>query len=385
MTTAELLAALARECSNGVSFDPMALRLLRQKVSFEDCQIDDLKAEMFQLGSGLWYSREMVLGDESWPVIEKQLMEWLEEYSCFSAERLLSVFRSYFIHITTPEDCAALLRHLGLTVAVLGKGGHLCFLPPPDLDDGLATISETISGWIEEADGTLTFHEIQQALPHLTTEALEGIRERFLPEVHEADVGGVRCWRSTESITLPDDFSEKLTTIIDTLVELEENVTPTKLEFALNLFYRTHFRKEYALLDNDIFIRVCARKYQGGNNVFPNAKKTHVRANEVSASGKRLRSPNTRFCNLGLAVGTELVFTKDPHISCIVRDDINQVEYDGKAWAISKLAIHLLGVSSANGFCHFSYDGETLWERRLRLEREGQPKRIPGSGDAAAH
>jgi hypothetical protein len=52
-----------------------------------------------------------------------------------------------------------------------------------------------------------------------------------------------------------------------------------------------------------------------------------------------------------------------------VLDDFNQVEYDGKAWAISALTIHLLGASSANGFCHFRYEGEILWDRRLRLER----------------
>jgi hypothetical protein len=65
MTTAELLSSLARECPNGVSFDPMAVRLLRQKVLFEDWQIEELKAAMFQLGNGLWISREMILEDES--------------------------------------------------------------------------------------------------------------------------------------------------------------------------------------------------------------------------------------------------------------------------------------------------------------------------------
>ena len=53
-------------------------------------------------------------------------------------------------------------------------------------------------------------------------------------------------------------------------------------------------------------------------------------------------------------------------------DDINQVEYDGNAWSISSLAMHLLGGSSANGFCFFSYEGEVLWDRRLRLEQEGK-------------
>lgn len=85
---------------------------------------------------------------------------------------------------------------------------------------------------------------------------------------------------------------------------------------------------------------------------------------------KRVRSPNTRFRILDVPIGAKLVFTKDSHVTCTVLDESNQVEYDGKPWAISTLVMHLLNVSSANGFCHFSYGGETLWERRLRLNRE---------------
>jgi len=178
----------------------------------------------------------------------------------------------------------------------------------------------------------------------------------------------VPCWRSVDGIPLPEDFSEKLTTIVDTLVVLDEKVSAAKLEFALNLFYRIRLREEYALLDNDTFMRVCAKHYQGGNDVFPITIKSRVKAKDLSVPRRRVRT-NTRFRNLGVPIGAELVFTKDSHITCTVLDDSNQVEYDGKAWSISTLATHLLGVSSANGFCHFSYEGEILWDRRLRLER----------------
>jgi hypothetical protein len=298
-------------------------------------------------------------------------MEWLKEHGCFSIERLFEGFCGVLHHIDTPEVCASFLRHLGFTVTAWEKGGHFCSLPSPNLDDSLAAISETIVGWLEEADGTLTFNEIEQAMPHLTAEALEGIRVHFLPEVHEAEIGGVPCWRSNESIMLPEDFSEKLTTVVDTLVALDEKVSAAKLEFALNLFYRARFREEYALLDNETFMRVCSKHYQGGNDVFPKTK-SRVRAKETHVPGSRVRSPNTRFRNLGVPVGAELVFTKGRHITCVVLDASNQVEYNGKAWTISALACHSLGVSSANGFCHFSYEGETLWERRLRLERAGK-------------
>lgn len=372
MTTAELLAVLVRECPNGVSFDPMAVRLLRQKAQIEDLQIEDLKAAMFQLGSGLWFSREMISDDESRLVFDGQAMEWLMEYGCFSVELLFRNFCGAFRHIATPEDCATFLRHLGFTVAVWRKGGYFCFQSPPSLDDSLAAISEAITGWLEEVDGTLTFHEIEQAMPHLTAEALEGIRAQFLPEVHATEVGGVPCWSSTEAIHLPEDFSEKLTTAVDTLVALEEKVTAANLEFALNFLYRIRFRKEYPLRDNNTFMRVCAKHYQGGNDVFPNAKKLRVKTNDRSMPGKRMRSPNTRFSSICVPIGAELVFTKGNHFTCTVLDGSNQVEYGGEAWAISALAMHLLGGSIANGFAHFSFEGETLLERRSRLEREGK-------------
>lgn len=372
MTTAELLAVLVEECPNGMSFNPMAVRLLRHKAPFEDWQIKDLKSAMFQLGNGLWFSPEMISDDESRLAFDEQAMEWLIEYGCFSVERLFRDFQSVLRHVATPEDCAAFLRYLGFTVTVWGKGGYFCSQPPPSLHDSLADISETIAGLLEEASGTLTFNEIEQSMPHLTAKALESIRVHFLPEVHEAEVGGVPCWRSSSAISLPGDFSEKLTTIVDTLVILDEKVTAAKLEFALNLFYRIRFREGYALKDNDTFMRVCERHYQGGNDAFPNMKKSRVRANDLSVPGRRVRNPNTRFCNLGVPIGAELVFIKDSHITCCVLDDSNQVECDGKAWAISALATHLLGVSSANGFRHFRYEGETLWDRRLRLVRENK-------------
>ena len=95
----------------------------------------------------------------------------------------------------------------------------------------------------------------------------------------------------------------------------------------------------------------------------------------MSVPGRRVRSPNTRFRNLGVPIGAKLVFAKDSRITCTVLDDSNQVEYDGKAWAISALANHLLGCN-VNGFGYFNYEGETLWDRRLRLEREGKQEEL---------
>jgi len=360
MTTIELLTALAQGYPNGVSFDPMTVRLLRQKIPFEDWQVEDLKAEMFQLRNGLWFSRKMISDEESLLSFKEQAVEWLTEYNCFSVEQLLRKFYGVLLNISSPEDCSAFLHHLGFTVVPWGEGIYFCLQPPNSLAECLVAISQTIAGWLEGDNGTLPLIDIEQTMSHLSVEALEILRVKLLSGVHTMEVGGVPCWRSTEAIHIPDDFSENLTTVVDTLVALGEKVSTAKIEFALNLFYRIRFREEYALLDNDTFIRVCAKHYQGGNSVFQKTKK--------SSLGKRVRSPNTSFSNLGVPIGAKLVFTKDNHITCVVLDGISQVEYDGKSWAISALANHLLGMSSVNGFRCFSYKGKTLWKRRLQLQ-----------------
>ncbi len=386
-TTAELLVELIREYPNGVSFDPMAVRLLRQKLPLEDWQINDLKKIMFQLGNGLWFSRGMIADDETILAFEGQARKWIIDHHCFSVERLFETFSNLLRHIVVPEVCAVFLKHLGFTVESWGKGGLFCFLPPYILKDSLAAISEMIAESLEEMGGTLTFGEIEASMPYLTPEALESIRAQFLSETYVVDIGGTSCWCAMKAIHLPEDFSEKLTMIVDTLVALKERLSVTNLEFALNLIYRIHFREEYILTDNNTFMRVCAEYYRGNNGVFPNTRKPRTKPDNSSLPGKRrLRSPNTCFRELGVPVGAELIFTENG-LSCIVLDEFNQVQYDGKAWAISALAMHLLGVSSANGFRHFKYEGEILSQRRLRLERgesqheEYQAGKIPPIGE----
>jgi len=349
----------------------MAVRLLRQKVPFEDSQIEDLKAGMFKRVDEHWFSREMISDVQTQWALRGQVTDWLMERGCFSVERLLQRFCGVLRHIATPADCAAFLRHLKFTVVdTRGKVGFLCV--EGNWIRKLAELENELATRLEEAGGTLALNEIEEAMPHLTAEALEFVRAQFLPDVHLAEIGGVSCWRTAETIPLPEDFPEKLTTAVDTLVALEEKLSVANLEFALNLFYCVHFRKEYALLDNGAFMRVCAKHYQGEEDAFPITKKPRVRASALSVPGRRVRSPNTCFRNIGVPIGARLVFAKDSHISCTVLDGSNQVEYDGKAWAISTLAMHLLDVRPANGFAYFSYEGENLWDRRLRLEREGK-------------
>ena len=258
-----VMEALLREYPDGVSFSPMTLRLLRQRISLGDSQIEALKAQMFQMGDDrLWFSNEMILDEAGQTALRKQATTWLAEQGCFSVERLLEGFCSVLRHVATSEDFEALLGHLGFTVVQWGEGVRFCFQSPPSLDERLAGASKTIADLLEGAGGVLALSDVEQAMPHLTTEALDGIRTRFLPEVHDAEVGELPCWRTAEAVHLPEDFAEKLTDAVDALVALGDRVTATRLQFALNLFYRVRFREEYALQDNPTFMRVCAKHYR---------------------------------------------------------------------------------------------------------------------------
>ena len=260
---ADAMEALLHECPNGVSFDPMALRLLRQKIPFEDGQIEELKDEMFQLGDGLWFSLDMISSDETRVALWEQSEKWLMEYDCFSVERLFESYRGVLHHISTPEHFATFLQHLGFSVVEFGKGGFYCFNSTSSLRECLTSISKTITERLEDKDGMLTLNEIEEILPHLTVDALEDIRTKYLLEIHVAEIGEVPCWRSAEAVHLPDDFSEKLTDAVDILVELGEKVNTGNLEFALNLFYRIRFREEYGLTKKPVFMSSCARHYKG--------------------------------------------------------------------------------------------------------------------------
>lgn len=389
MKTADVIEVLLRERPDGVSFDPMSVRLLRQLIPFEDGLIEELKDEMFQLGDRLWFSLDMIAANDVRLTLQKQVSNWLLEYPCFSVNRLFENYSGMLRHISASEHFAVFLRQLGFSVAEYGQGGFYAFRSASNLGESLASIAKSISEGLERADGMQALNEIEEMLPYLTTEALEDIRTKFLPKIHVEDVGGILCWRSAEAVYLPEDFTEKITEAIDTLVELRKKVDTGNLEFALDLFYRVPFRETYNLSNRRVFISTCAKNYKGtlknkkdfthefihdwtehnGNIQISDKLETHSKTVSIT---RRHRSPNTRFDILGVPLGAQLVFTKGSHITCTVIDPINQVEYDGKRWAISKLAMHLLNGVVTNGFAHFSYNGEILLERRSRLEKEGE-------------
>jgi hypothetical protein len=84
------------------------------------------------------------------------------------------------------------------------------------------------------------------------------------------------------------------------------------------------------------------------------------------------RRSNFRFSNVGIPFGATLNFVKDEALTAVVVDD-RTIEFEGVRTSTSnaaKILLHRMGgtLSAAQGPLYWLYDGETLAERRMRLE-----------------
>jgi hypothetical protein len=87
------------------------------------------------------------------------------------------------------------------------------------------------------------------------------------------------------------------------------------------------------------------------------------------AEGQRGKAKKTTFEMLGIKAGEELLFKKDKSRKCKIVDNVNHVRATGEQQdkTISSLASEWAGCG-VSGFEYFLYEGETLGDRRRRLE-----------------
>ncbi len=70
-----------------------------------------------------------------------------------------------------------------------------------------------------------------------------------------------------------------------------------------------------------------------------------------------------------IPIGSELVFSRDENIKARVVDK-HSIEYNGKITSLSKSAQQILGYDSVAGTDYWMYEGETLDERRRKIEND---------------
>ena len=115
--------------------------------------------------------------------------------------------------------------------------------------------------------------------------------------------------------------------------------------------------------NDDYFIQKEDTKGASKDKVIHNNKSTFLKDKNI----KRKQSKRLTFESIGIPIGAELVFRKNPVIICKVMDNENKVNYKGKIYSISALATMLLDVKAAQGGEYFTYKGEKLTDIRKRL------------------
>lgn len=94
----------------------------------------------------------------------------------------------------------------------------------------------------------------------------------------------------------------------------------------------------------------------------------------VENEGLKIRKSPFSFSSAGIKKGEYITFTENEDIKVEVADS-RHIEYDGKKTSVSDLAQKLLDLKHpVQGTLYFSYKGETLSDRRERMEKEGTYK-----------
>lgn len=119
---------------------------------------------------------------------------------------------------------------------------------------------------------------------------------------------------------------------------------------------------------------VAALKLAEIENITP--KKDFVESEEDQEALNTARKIRSRFNFeiVKIPVGAELYFSRDENIKAKVVDThaANSIEFNGKKTSLSQSAQKILGYQyGVAGTDYWMFDGETLDERRRRMEEEG--------------
>jgi hypothetical protein len=135
---------------------------------------------------------------------------------------------------------------------------------------------------------------------------------------------------------------------------------------------RVRPRREFFRVDPE---RVqSALEIAGGEDVTPRHDVVEDADDQAALNKARERRAGFNFKMVEIPVGAELTFVRNPEVKCSVVDN-RKVEFEGEVTSLSAsalTAIHRMGYSWTQiaGPDYWEYEGETLTERRLRMEQE---------------
>ncbi|NTW46266.1 MAG: GIY-YIG nuclease family protein [Candidatus Moranbacteria bacterium] len=113
---------------------------------------------------------------------------------------------------------------------------------------------------------------------------------------------------------------------------------------------------------------VAALRLAEVENVTPKKDIVETIEDQQALNQARARRPDFRFKMVDIPVGAELEFSRDKSIKATVLEN-GQINFNGEIITLSRAAQKILGLSyGVQGPAYWMYDGETLDERRKRME-----------------
>jgi hypothetical protein len=168
--------------------------------------------------------------------------------------------------------------------------------------------------------------------------------------------------------------------------EVEDSTRIEKILHQLFAEHRINPKREFFRMDKEkVVLAISIGKFK---EITPG--NAQVEPGEQEALDKvKARRPPLRLDAIGIKPGDVLSFSRDESIQAIVAPD-GKVQYEGellKPSAAALKALHKLGYQSttASGSEYWMFDGETLDERRRRLESEqfDQPATVEADRQSA--
>ncbi len=123
---------------------------------------------------------------------------------------------------------------------------------------------------------------------------------------------------------------------------------------------------------------VAALRLAEINNVTPGHDFVETADDQRALENARRKAERFNFAVAQVPIGARITFTRNPEIYAIVKTN-NTIEMNGEETSLSRAAADILTrdygwqQTSAQGPIYWEYEGETLVERRERLETEASP------------
>jgi len=133
---------------------------------------------------------------------------------------------------------------------------------------------------------------------------------------------------------------------------------------------RVNPRREFFAIDPERV--VAALKLAEIENITPGRDIVETKEDQEALNEARKRRSTFNFSMVGIPVGAELVFSRDEQKKARVVDN-RSIEFEGNVTSLSHSAQEILGYEcGVAGTDYWMYDGETLSERRRRMETGGE-------------